>query len=298
MANTGLHRLIVVLCSFFWLGASAPAPASEEDKGNGFSDVAVAAAGTFVSSADGTVRRLEADTLPVAFDAGRKLVSLAVSGDGQQLAAVGAGVVARSSDGGRTFHIEPTPDGVMAYAIAFARNELLLFDVKGRGFRSPRPGASFKPLTLPRAVRYWTASFSGLRGFVMGEGGVLLATEDGGDSWKVLASPATESEAVLAVEGKVWVSGKEGLFRSDDAGQHFRRVFESSGNCYRMGARAGAVVAACARLEHALVYSADGEHFQEVPVADAANLMAAGITPDGQLVAVGAYEVLVRASTS
>ena len=115
----------------------------------------------------------------MVFDAGRKLVSIAVSEDGKQLAAVGAGVVARSSDGGRTFRVEPTPDRVMVYAVAFSGNELLLFDVKGRGFRSARPGAPFQPRELPRAVRYWTASFSGPRGYGVGVEGVLLATQDG-----------------------------------------------------------------------------------------------------------------------
>ena len=60
--------LAVVLFSQVGLGAPPPRPFSEEDKGVGFSDIAFAAAGTFVSSADGTVRRLEGDTLPVVFD--------------------------------------------------------------------------------------------------------------------------------------------------------------------------------------------------------------------------------------
>jgi photosystem II stability/assembly factor-like uncharacterized protein len=278
------------------LASGPPIPTSEEEKGAGFADIAVAATGIFVPGGDGTVRRLQGETLPVVFDAGRKLVSIAVSEDGKHLAAVGAGVLARSSDGGRTFRLESTPDSVMVYAVAFVGHELLLFDVKGRGFRSSRPGAAFQPMALPRAVRYWTASFSGLRGFVVGEQGVLLATEDGGKTWRALAAPGHEAEAVLAVGSTVWVSAREGIFRSDNGGQEFRQVFSSVGNCYRMHARGKAVVAACAPIDHVLAWSADGEHFQEIPVPNAANMMAAAVTPEEQIVAVGANELMVLAT--
>lgn len=278
------------------LASGPPIPTAEDEKGAGFADIAVAASGIFVPGGDGTVRRLEGETLPVVFDAGRKLVSIAVSEDGKHLAAVGAGVVARSSDGGRTFWLESIPDRVLVYAAAFAGNELLLFDVKGRGFRSPRPGAAFQPMALPRAVRYWTASFSGLRGFVVGEQGVLLATQDGGKTWTALAAPGHGAEAVLTVGSTVWVSAQEGIFRSDNGGQDFRQVFTSTGNCSRMGTRGKAVVAACGPLDHALAWSADGEHFQEVPVPNAANMMAAVITPEGQIVAVGANDLMVLAT--
>jgi hypothetical protein len=286
----------VPLCSAASTPRTPRAPYSEEDKGAGFAGIAFAAAGTFVPGADGTVRRLEGDKLPVVVDAGRKLVSIAASEDGKQLAAVGAGVVARSSDGGRTFRVEPTPDSVMVYAVGFVGSDLLLFDVKGRGFRSARPGAAFQPIELPRAVRYWTASFSGRRGFVVGAEGVLLATEDGGWTWKLLKAPAQEAEAVLTVGSTLWVSGRGGVFRSDNGGQDFRQVFTSTGSCYRMGAREEAVVVACAPMDHALAWSADGESFQEVPVTYAANMMAAGIAPDGQLVAVGANELMILAT--
>jgi hypothetical protein len=94
----------------------------------------------------------------------------------------------------------------------------------------------------------------------------------------------------------VWVSAREGIFRSDNGGQDFRQVFTSTGNCYRMGARGRAVVAACAPIDHVLAWSEDGEHFQEIPVPNAANMMAAAITPEEQIVAVGANELIVLAT--
>lgn len=294
-------RLVLLLAVVLGVPASSLAsgpsiPTAEDEKGAGFADIAVAANGVYVPSGDGTVRRLEGETLPVVFDAGRKLVSITVSEDGKHLAAVGAGVVARSSDGGRTFRLESIPDSVLVYAAAFAGQELLLFDVKGRGFRSSRPGAAFQPMALPRAVRYWTASFSGRRGFVVGEQGVLLATQDAGKTWTALTAPGHDSEGVLAVGSTVWVSAQEGLFRSDNGGQDFRQVFTSAGSCYRMGARGKAVVAACGPIDHVLAWSADGEHFQDVPVPNAANMMSAVVTPEGQIVAVGANDLMVLAT--
>jgi hypothetical protein len=63
-----------------------------------------------------------------------------------------------------------------------------------------------------------------------------------------------------------------------------------------MGARGKAVVVACSPMGHVLAYAADGEHFQEIPVPEAANMVAAAITPDKQLVAVGSNDLMVLAS--
>jgi photosystem II stability/assembly factor-like uncharacterized protein len=292
-------RVAALLCVLPLLLAAAPQ--REEDRAPGFPDIAQAQAGIFVASGDGTLRKLDGETLPVVLDTGRKLVGLAVSEDGQQLAAVGAGVVARSSDGGRTFRVEPTPDGALVYAAAFSGGELLLFDAKGRGFRHSAEGKGFQPLTLPRTGHFWTASFSGKKGYVVGQGGVLLATQDGGRTWKALTSPDPEPQGVLAMGNAVWVSGQEGVFRSDDAGRTFRQVYDSPptqphANCSRMAGRGRAVVVACGPFEQALLYAPDGQRFAVVPVRDAANLLSALITPEGELLAVGAFELFIRAT--
>lgn len=278
---------------------AACSQARDEKPGKGFSGIAHASAGAFVTSADGTVRRLDGETLPVAVRTDRMMTGLTVSEDGQQVAAVGEGVMARSSDGGKTFRVEPTPEGATVYAAAFSGGDLLLFDVTGRGFRIGKNG-KVKRLELPRAARYWTASFSGPRGYVVGQGGVLIATEDGGGTWKELRSPDAEPQGVLAKGDSVWVSGREGVFRSDDAGHTFEQVYatpaDRTSGCARMGGRGDAVVVACTPYEHALVHAADGSNFREVPVRDGANLLSASISPQGELWAVGANELLVRAS--
>jgi len=290
-------RALALLCL---LPLLTPEARAEEKLGKGFADIVHAAAGTFVASADGTVRRLDGETLPVAVQTGRMMTGLAVSEDGQQVAAVGAGVVARSSDGGRTFRVEPTPDGATVYAAAFARGDLLLFDVQGRGFRA-KEGQGFQPMSLPRAANYWTASFSGQRGYVVGQEGAFIATQDGGKTWKALRSPDPEPQGVLASGQSVWVSGREGVFRSTDEGRTFRKVYsiptdKPTSGCARMGSRGSAVVVACTPYEHGLAYAADGTRFEEVPVRDVANLLSASIAPDGELWAVGSWELLVRAT--
>lgn len=292
-------RALALLCLLPTL-LTVEARAAEQQLSKGFADIVHAEGGTFVASADGTVRRLDGETLPVAVDTGRMMTGLAVSEDGQQVAAVGVGVVARSSDGGRTFRVEPTPDGVTVYAAAFARGDLLLFDVRGRGFRA-KEGQGFQPMPLPGAAHYWTASFSGQRGYVVGQEGALIATQDGGRTWKTLSSPDSKAQGVLAMGQSVWVSGREGVFRSTDAGRTFRKVYsvptdKPTSGCARMGGRGSAVVVACAPYEHALVYAADGARFEEVPVRDAANLVSASIAPNGELWAVGSWELLVRAT--
>lgn len=279
---------------------AAEARAAGQRLGKGFSDVVHASAGMFVASGDGTVRRLDGETLPVAVETGAMMTGLAVSEDGRQVAAVGVGVVARSSDGGKTFRVEPTPDGVTVYAAAFSGGDLLLFDVTGRGFRA-KEAQGFKPLLLPRSGHFWTASFSGQRGYVVGERGAFLATRDGGKTWTELKSPEPEPQGVLAMGGSVWVSGKGGVFRSTDAGRTFRKVYSTpeghqTSGCARMGGRGTAVVVGCTPFEHTLAYAADGVNFQEVPVRDAANLLSASISPEGELWAVGAWELLVRAT--
>ncbi|XXF78761.1 carboxypeptidase regulatory-like domain-containing protein [Myxococcaceae bacterium GXIMD 01537] len=276
--------------------------AGETDLGPGFPDLGHAATGLLVASGDGTVRRFDSERFPVVVDTHRKLVGLAVSEDGQLVAAVGAGRVALSSDGGKTFTVEPTPDEALVYAAAFSGKELFLFDTRGRGFRRGKEGKGFQLVTLPRSAHFWTASFSGARGYVVGQKGTLLATADGGGKWAALTSPDPEPTGVLAWKNIVWVSGQGGVYRSENAGRTFAQVFSAPAaskkpaDCWRMGGRAGAVVVACSPTENALVHAADGKNFKVVPVSDAANLLSAAISPEGELRAVGAYELFVRAT--
>lgn len=273
------------------------APVSETALGKGFGDVAFAGEVPIIASADGTVRTVNGDRVDIVFTTGRKMVGVAVSEDGRRVAVVGAGVVARSDDGGNIFRVEPLPDDTMAYAAAFVANTLLVFDKDGRGFRSIRSG-KFEPMPLPVKTRYWTASFEGETGWVVGENGVLISTRDGGRSWRQHKPPIQWLQGVLLHKGRVFISGERGVWSSAD-GETFHHVLQlpgDKGDCIRMAKSGDLMAVACTPLGHTLFKSNDGEHFQEVAAPQSANMVGVAVNTRGDIIAVGAYELVLRAS--
>lgn len=273
------------------------APYSETALEKGFADVAYVGDVALIASADGSVRSLSGNSaVDTVFKTGRKMVGIAVSADSRRVAVVGAGVVARSDDGGHIFRVEPLPDDAMAYAAAFVGDTLLVFDKDGRGFRSTRSG-QFEPLRLPAKTRYWSASFEGATGFVVGENGVLIGTVDGGQTWMLLRSPDAEPQGVALFRGALYVSGEKGVFRSTDGAVTFHNVLTLPGkrsDCIRMSRSADTLAVACAPLGHTLFRSRDGVEFEEIAAPQAANMVGVAVSARGELVAVGSYELILR----
>lgn len=266
-----------------------------------FLDVKRAGREVLVVGSDGTVRQAEHGGLPVVHDAGGPLLGLAVSPDGGEVAAVGYGVLARSSDGGRTFRTERAPSDAMFYAAAFAGDALLVFDGDGRGWRSVR-GGLFEQLSLPRTVAYAGAAFADARrGYLVGWCGTLLETLDGGVNWKALRSPLKEGEnieGVLVSGDTLYVSGDGGVWRSEDRGRTFQQVL-SKLSCVRLARSGNAVAAACGGgLGNVLQYAANGRDFQPVPVPYSHALLAVELLPEEELLAVGVREQFIRARPS
>ena len=285
-----------------------PAPATDpkcllklekKDMREAFLDVKRVGRETLVVGADGTVRRVEGQALPVVHEAGAPLLGLAVSPSGSEVAAVGYGVLARSSDGGWTFRDERSPSDYILYAAAFAGDELLfLFDANGRGWRGVK-GGPFEELSLPRAVTYYGAAFADARrGYVVGECGTLLETLDGGASWKVLPAPFQEGiQGVLVSGDTLYISG-DGVWRSDDRGRTFQQVLPQL-MCVRLAKRGKAVAAACSGgMGSVLRYAADGRDFQPVPVPYSHALLSVELLPEEELLAVGVREQFIRARPS
>lgn len=270
-----------------------------KDMRGAFLDVKRAGREVLVVGSDGTVRRVEGSALPVVHEAGEPLLGLAVSPEGRQVAAVGYGVVARSTDGGWTFRTERTPTDALHYAAAFAGEDvLLLFDANGRGWRSVKGGA-FQEVFLPRAVTYFGAAFADARrGYVVGECGTLLETVDGGVSWKVLPAPFSEGIQGLLVSGEtLYVSGS-GVWRSEDRGRTFQSVLPSQ-FCVRLAKQGRAVAAACGGgMGSVLRYAANGRDFQPVPVPYSHALLSVELLPGEVLLAVGVREQFIRAKPS
>ncbi|WP_431257849.1 P-loop NTPase fold protein [Roseateles chitinivorans] len=137
------------------------------------------------------------------------LTSVGFSDDGQRGWTLGAsGTVLRSEDGGSSWRRQPTgsstglsllhvsADGMKAWA-GYADGKLAFETLNGGAswepgdFTSPdaqaamvRPRASLRPpMPLPWGVRSGYIGADGLRGWAVGDGGLLLTTRDGGRSW-------------------------------------------------------------------------------------------------------------------
>ena len=266
-----------------------------------FLDVKRVGREVLVVGSDGTVRRAEGNALPVVHQSSGPLLGLAVSPDGREVAAVGYGVVERSSDGGWTFRSERAPSDSMFYAAAFVGDALLVFDGDGRGWRSVG-GGPFEELSMPRTVAYVGAAFADARrGYVVGFCGTLLETLDGGVKWTVLRSPLKEGEnleGVLAWGDTLYVSGSGGVWRSEDRGRTFQQVL-STLSCVRLARSGTAVAAACGGGQgDVLRHASNGRDFQPVPVPYSHALMSVALLPEEELVAVGVREQFIRARPS
>ncbi len=285
--------------SLLVIAVSASADEDGEKKMSpGFVDVVTAEAGTFIATGDGTLRRVSGDTLPIVKNVGVKLVGLAVSADARRVAAVGNGVLVRSGDGGRTFTSTPLPGGALAYATAFCGADLFVFARTGEAFRY-RGTEAVRPVELPVRTGWFTASFSGRTGWVTGTD-ALAVTRDCGETWAKVALPAKDCEGVLARGDTVYVGASTGVFRSDDFGQTFRRVFapDDSGKppyCVRLAARGKKVVAACSQWQRSIAWSEDGETFTAVKSPLTSNLLAVAFVSDDEVVGVGPWETFIRA---
>jgi photosystem II stability/assembly factor-like uncharacterized protein len=266
-----------------------------------FMDVARAEAGMVVASSDGAVRLWEQGEVRVVARTGAAMVGIAVGAGGREVAVVGHGVVARSSDGGLNFRTHPFPGGRLLYAAAFSGEDLLVFDAEGGGWRG-RGGASWQPLLLPRTVAWFGVAFADeRRGYLAGNCSTLIETRDGGATWEELQAP-TDAEGVAAAGDVVLVAGEDGLFRSDDRGRSFEKV--EDGPCIRVKLDGRRAAASClvggGIVGHSPFYSEDGGStytrlplLVTYPVPTLFGVAFTGLVDRGpMLLAVGAYEHL------
>jgi hypothetical protein len=263
----------------------------------GFMALAHTRMGPILATGDGTLRLAQPPSLPVIFDAKKALLALAVAEGMGEIAATGFEIVVRSSDGGKSFRLEDAPQRAVAHAVAFAGRDLLIFDVLGRGFRS-HAGGPYEPLRLPRTVTYLDVSFADARkGYLVGTCGTLLETLDGGSTWTMRNVPSQSPLNVFARGDTLFVSGPEGLFRSDNRGRSFEQVIPR-GPCGRMDVSGTAAVVACSRLGESLWYASDGRRFRPVRIPPTSLLFGATFDGAGFLLGAGAGEMLVRATSA
>ncbi len=268
-------------------------------RGDVFFDVKRLGDRVLVVGGDGSVRLSEGERLRTVYKVEDPLQGLTVAADGRRIAAVGFDVLVLSTDGGKSFRAQRTPAEGAFFAAAFAGEHLLLFDEQGRGWRSVS-GERFEEFSLPRKVAFSGAAFvDARRGYLAGECGTLMETLDGGATWKVLPQPVkTMIQGVVAEGDTLYVSGEEGVWRSDDRGRTFRRLFKLP--CTRVAREGIAVAAACGsgQTTEALHYAADGLDFRPVSVAYAHALMSVALMPGGDIYAVGLSQQFIRARPS
>src|SRR5207244_2544849 len=112
----------------------------------------------------------------------------------------------------------PSPNGATFFAATYLGETLFVFDDQGRGYRHS-PNGSFLPISLSRQVSFFTASADGPRGYVVGTCGTILKTINSGETWEVVNAPIESMNGLLVAGSSLFVTGFDGVFRSDDGAQ-------------------------------------------------------------------------------
>lgn len=153
-----------------------------------------------------------------------RLVAWAV-GDG--------GVLLQTTDGGLTWVRVDVGLGVSLTSIVFVDGVGYVFGGGGSGIRftsdlvTVYAGTTFTRLTLNTTVRLNRTVFvSALIGYVIGDGGTLLRTTDGGMTWTVVVTGVSfELTSIRVVGNAIYVMGARGYFAvSYDGGLTWQRI--------------------------------------------------------------------------
>lgn len=137
----------------------------------------------------------------------------------------------RTEDGGRSWY-DPAVGNELPW-------NALAMDERGRGWLAGPDGRlgqltggtrihAREPLTPGRQLR--DLQMHGTRGWAVGDGGLVLSTQDGGQSFPSIRLPLSGGEffdatAVAAVGERAWIVGTPGnlIWHSADGGQHWER---------------------------------------------------------------------------
>jgi photosystem II stability/assembly factor-like uncharacterized protein len=137
----------------------------------------------------------------------------------------------RTEDGGRSWH-DPAVGNELPW-------NALVMDERGRGWLAG-PDGRLGRLSERRQIhagepraparQLHALQMQGTRGWAVGDGGLVLSTQDGGQSFQSIRLPLSAEEcfdamAVAAVGEHVWIVGTSGnlVWHSADGGQHWER---------------------------------------------------------------------------
>lgn len=93
-------------------------------------------------------------------------------------------------------------------------------------FVSADGGATWQKRRLPGDTKFRALAFlDSRRGFVAGDAGTVLATEDGGETWRAVSVPTRENLTSIHFAGELgWISGWSGvILHSADGGRNWER---------------------------------------------------------------------------
>jgi photosystem II stability/assembly factor-like uncharacterized protein len=105
---------------------------------------------------------------------------------------------------------------------ASADQKMVLLCERDQLYVSPDLGKTWQAKRLPPGVRFRAVEFlDSRRGFVVGDAATLLATQDGGDTWRQVQTPAKVNLTAIQFVGEQgWITGYDGLvLHSADGGQ-------------------------------------------------------------------------------
>jgi photosystem II stability/assembly factor-like uncharacterized protein len=105
---------------------------------------------------------------------------------------------------------------------ATADQKVVLLCERERLYVSPDLGKTWQAKRLPPDVRFRALEFlDSRRGFVVGDAATLLATQNGGDTWRAVQTTAKGNLTAIQFVGEQgWITGYDGLvLHSDDGGK-------------------------------------------------------------------------------
>ncbi|WP_077034896.1 YCF48-related protein [Pelomonas sp. KK5] len=216
--------------------------------------------------------------------------------EGRFVAVGRRGMIVRSSDGGASWQQAPSPVSTDLLSLSFADEkqgwavghggdeEAKRSLQEAERFKADGPG---RPLL---AVRFSDA----LRGMAVGAYNLAIRTEDGGRTWRSIASQLDNPRGmhlygIAEIDGRLWIAGEQGVLlkqetRQDGRNGRFAQVKTPyPGSFFGIAGKAGEVVVYGLR-GNALRSSDGGASWTALQTGTQSNLTAGTVLPDGRLV--------------
>ncbi|MCA9513776.1 MAG: hypothetical protein KC635_02430 [Myxococcales bacterium] len=124
--------------------------------------------------------------------------------------------VAFTQNGGSTWAVSPAPFAGLVGVVGAAKGPVVAFGQKG-AMAITRDGRAWKEVNVNATKTLQAGLFDGSTVLVVGDGGTIVKSADGGETWEVAPSPVTASlKQIVKLNGRYVVPmGKKGLESND-----------------------------------------------------------------------------------